>query len=58
MVVRAGKPAGMSFEELTAAIQNQASVPVDQQAVRRAVDTVLEDVHVSGNHVKHKHAIA
>ncbi len=55
---RAGKPAGMSYEELTAAMQAQASVAVDQAAVRRAVETVLEDVTVSGNHLKHRYAVA
>ena len=53
-----GKPAGMTFEEMTAAIANQASVPVDQNAVRRAVDTILEEVSVVGQHLKHKNAIA
>lgn len=48
----------MSFEEVTAAIQGQASVPVDQAAVRRAVETILEDVCVVGNQLKHKNAIA
>ena len=58
MLSRAGKPAGMSYEELTAAMQAQASVPVDQAAVRRAVETVLEDVTVAGNRLQHKHAVA
>ena len=48
----------MSYEELTAAMQAQASVPVDQAAIRRAVETVLEDVTVSGNHLKHRYAAA
>ncbi|CAL8467630.1 g7168 [Coccomyxa elongata] len=52
------KPAGMTFEEMTAAIANQASVPVDQTAVRRAVETILEEVSVVGNHLKHKNAVA
>jgi hypothetical protein len=52
------KPAGMSLEELTTAIANQSSVIVDQLAIRRAVETILEDVAVIGNHYKHKHAIA
>ena len=49
---------GMTFEEMTAAIANQASVPVDQTAVRRAVETILEEVSVVGNHLKHKNAVA
>lgn len=54
----AGKPNGMTFEDVTKAIQEQATVPVDQAQVRRAVDTILEDVAVLGNHVKHKSAIS
>jgi hypothetical protein len=48
----------MTFEEMTAAIANQASVQVDQTAIRRAVDTILEEISVVGNHLKHKNAIA
>ena len=48
----------MSYEELTAAMQAQASVPIDQAAIRRAVETILEDVNVTGSHVKHKYAVA
>ena len=48
----------MTFEDVTKAIQEQATVPVDQAQVRRAVDTILEDVAVLGNHVKHKSAIS
>ena len=54
----AGKANGMTFEEVTKAIQEQATVPVDQAQVRRAVDTILEDVAVLGNHIKHKSAIS
>ena len=54
----AGRPNGMTFEEVTRAIQEQATVPVDQAQVRRAVDTILEDVAVLGNQIKHKSAIS
>ena len=54
----AGKPSGMTFDELTKAIQEQATVTVDQGQVRRAVDTILEDVAVLGNQIKHKSAIS
>lgn len=54
----AGKPNGMTFDDLTKAIQEQATVTVDQAQIRRAVDTILEDVAVLGNQIKHKSAIS
>ncbi|CAL5219531.1 g1382 [Coccomyxa viridis] len=52
------KPHGMTFDELTKAVQEQATVTVDQGQVRRAVDTILEDVAVLGNQIKHKSAVS
>lgn len=48
----------MTFDDLTKAMQEQATVTVDQGQIRRAVDTILEDVAVLGNQIKHKSAIS
>ena len=44
------------MEELVEAINAQASVPVPLSAVRAALQTAAEDITVTGNLVKHKHA--
>lgn len=48
----------MTFDDLTKAMQEQATVTVDQGQIRRAIDTILEDVAVLGNQIKHKSAIS
>jgi len=48
----------MTFDDLTKAMQEQATVTVDQGQIRRAVDTILEDVAALGNQIKHKSAIS
>ena len=48
----------MTFDDLTKAIQEQATVTVDQGQIRRAVDTILENVTILGNQIKHKSAIS
>jgi len=47
---------GMSVESLVEAINAQASVPVSAVAVRAALQTAAEDITVTGNLAKHKHA--
>lgn len=46
----------MSVESLVEAINAQASVPVSAVAVRAALQTAAEDITVTGNLAKHKHA--
>lgn len=52
----AEKRGGMSVESLVEAINAQASVPVSAVAVRAALQTAAEDITVTGNLAKHKHA--
>ncbi len=56
MRARAEKRGGLTMEALLEAINAQASVPVSLPAVRAALQTAAQDITITGNLAKHKHA--